>query len=84
MNGTVDEQRLVKLYAEVTGASESCARSVFMFVCPEDRNSAEPPLELALRSVPFEEAPAAVPTAPDRAVPAAAGKILARGGIASA
>jgi hypothetical protein len=31
-----DEPRLELLYSELTGASEACARSVFMFVCWSD------------------------------------------------
>jgi len=32
----MDEQSLVKIYAELMGTSESCARSVFMYVVPEE------------------------------------------------
>lgn len=31
-----DEQRLVKLYMELTGDTETCARGVFMMVQPEE------------------------------------------------
>jgi hypothetical protein len=31
-----DETDLEHLYSELTGASEACARSVFMFVCSDD------------------------------------------------
>jgi hypothetical protein len=31
-----DETDSEHLYSELTGASEACARSVFMFVCSED------------------------------------------------
>jgi len=31
-----DETELERLYSELTGASEACARSVFMFVCSKD------------------------------------------------
>ena len=34
-----DEARLEKLYSELTGASEACARNVFMFVCCNDAES---------------------------------------------
>jgi hypothetical protein len=31
-----DESKLERLYSQLTGASEACARSVFMFVCCDD------------------------------------------------
>ncbi len=31
-----DEQKLVKLYMELTGDTETCARGVFMMVQPEE------------------------------------------------
>ena len=36
-----EEEKLVKLYTGLTGASESCARGVFMLVCPENEETAE-------------------------------------------
>ena len=37
-----DEPRLELLYSELTGASEACARSVFMFVCWSDAECETP------------------------------------------
>ncbi len=34
-----DEEKLVKLYMDLTGAPESCARSVFMIVTSEKRKT---------------------------------------------
>lgn len=34
-----DETESEHLYSELTGASEACARSVFMFVCCDDAES---------------------------------------------
>ncbi len=44
-NGRVNEgeQKLVELYMDLTSASESRARSVFMFVCSESDQTAETP-----------------------------------------
>ena len=39
-NGDADEQRLVKLYMDLTGKPESAARSVFMFVGSQEDNLA--------------------------------------------
>jgi len=36
INGELDESSLVKLYMELTGANESSARSVYMFVNKEE------------------------------------------------
>ena len=48
-NGEADEQRLVKLYMDLTGTPESAARSVFMFLGAEEEHpagsSAPRPLE---------------------------------------
>ncbi len=41
-----DEGKLITLYMDLTGASESCARSVFMLVCPENGTNADPKNEL--------------------------------------
>jgi hypothetical protein len=41
-NEQEDEPRLELLYSELTGASEACARSVFMFVCWSDAESETP------------------------------------------
>jgi hypothetical protein len=41
-NEREDEPRLESLYSELTGASEACARSVFMFVCSPDAESETP------------------------------------------
>jgi hypothetical protein len=41
-NEQEDEPRLEMLYSELTGASEACARSVFMFVCWSDAESETP------------------------------------------
>jgi outer membrane protein TolC len=38
-NGKAEEQRLVKLYMDLTGTSESAARNVYMFVGPQEENS---------------------------------------------
>jgi hypothetical protein len=41
---TVREKKLVRLYMELTGASESTARNVFMYVCcqkPEKASNGE-------------------------------------------
>ncbi len=35
-DGNLDESALVKLYMDLTGTSEACARGVYMFVCSED------------------------------------------------
>lgn len=35
-DGGLDEASLVKLYMDLTGSSEGCARSVYMFVCAEE------------------------------------------------
>jgi hypothetical protein len=35
-HGELDEPSLVKLYMDLTGTSESCARSVYMFVSSEE------------------------------------------------
>jgi len=32
----MDEQSLVRIYVELMGTSESCARGVFMYVVPEE------------------------------------------------
>ena len=37
-----EEQELVKMYMDLTGTSESNARSVFMYVCPQGEEKAEP------------------------------------------
>jgi outer membrane protein len=37
--GRLDEQGLIKLYMDLTGTSESGARSVFMYVCPAKENT---------------------------------------------
>ncbi len=45
-DGEPDEVSLVKLYADVTGATESQARSVFMHVCSKrELENATPPAE---------------------------------------
>jgi hypothetical protein len=41
-NEQEDEPRLETLYSELTGASEACARSVFMFVCWSDAECESP------------------------------------------
>jgi hypothetical protein len=41
-NEQEDEPRLELLYSELTGASEACARSVFMFVCWSDAECETP------------------------------------------
>jgi hypothetical protein len=41
-NENEDEPRLESLYSELTGASEACARSVFMFVCWSDAECETP------------------------------------------
>jgi hypothetical protein len=41
-NEQEDEPRLELLYSELTGASEACARSVFMFVCWSDAECENP------------------------------------------
>ncbi len=41
-NEQEDEPRLELLYSELTGASEACARSVFMFVCWSDAECQTP------------------------------------------
>jgi hypothetical protein len=41
-NEKEDEPRLESLYSELTGASEACARSVFMFVCWSDAECESP------------------------------------------
>jgi hypothetical protein len=40
---SVDEQKLVKMYMELTGTSESCSRSVFMHVCSAGPEATETP-----------------------------------------
>ena len=42
-----EEEKLIKLYKELTGASESCARNVFMLVSSENRDTAEAANELS-------------------------------------
>ena len=42
-NGRLDEEKLVKAYMDVTGASELAAKSVFMFLASEDGETAEQP-----------------------------------------
>jgi len=42
-DGELDETSSIKLYMDLTGASESCARSVYMFVGIEkDHNDKQP------------------------------------------
>jgi hypothetical protein len=41
-NEQEDEPRLESLYSELTGASEACAGSVFMFVCWSDAECETP------------------------------------------
>ncbi len=57
-----DEQKLVKLYMELTGTAESGARSVFMHVCSSEVEKNEPASVVVLQTVPELEAePEAVP-----------------------
>jgi hypothetical protein len=44
-NGKTDEQRLVKLYMDLTGTPESTARSVFMFLSVPEDNPVAPSLD---------------------------------------
>lgn len=41
-DGESDEPSLVKLYMDLTGTSESCARSVYMFVSSEGEKEQQP------------------------------------------
>ena len=49
-----EEETLIKLYIDLTGASESCARNVFMLVSSENRKTAEAANELWSRPPPGE------------------------------
>ena len=62
LNGAAQrEQRLTRLYMDLTGASESAARNVFMHVYPEENAPARlPPTELPF----FSNAPAWEPWSP--------------------
>src|SRR5215472_526322 len=51
-----DERSLVKLYMDLTGTNESCARAVFMYVCPPNNKSDETSGAL------FDEKPEEAPT----------------------
>ena len=61
--GPMDEQSLVKLYMDLTGTAESGARAVFMYVCPPEEQTSEPPGGLAMKSLPNGE-PAERPATP--------------------
>jgi hypothetical protein len=39
--GELDEASLVKFYMDLTGTSESCARSVYMFISREEEQKAK-------------------------------------------
>ena len=71
MNGKLsdeekEERELVKLYMELTGASETGARSVFMYVCPEETEPNQPPAQ------PGTEAETSQGPTPPQAPPGAA------------
>lgn len=70
-NGKMDEQKLVKLYTELTGIAESSARAVFMFVSSEGGAPARVPSEVLPRPVRSETAGQAIPATPRRAMPPA-------------
>ncbi len=53
--GPMDEQSLVKLYMDLTGTAESGARAVFMYVCPPEEQTSEPPGGLVMKSMPNGE-----------------------------
>jgi outer membrane protein len=58
VNGPIDEQRLVKLYMELTGSGESAARNVFMYVSSsmESASADRQPIQpLALQPLPEAE-----------------------------
>jgi hypothetical protein len=48
-NGHVDEPALLQLYRELTGATETQARSVFMYVCSKEKHSEPAANGLALK-----------------------------------
>jgi hypothetical protein len=50
-----DEASLVSMYRDLTGASESSARSVFMHVCGRDHEHACGACQYAVEPVRFEE-----------------------------
>ena len=53
-----NEEELVRLYMGLTGASESCARSVYMLLCSGNEKSAEAPKDpegLASKSAQLEQ-----------------------------
>ncbi|HWV98124.1 MAG TPA: TolC family protein [Candidatus Acidoferrum sp.] len=54
-NGKPEEQKLVKLYMDLTGQCESCARGVYMYVSSPESAPAEPVTELTLKPAPAEE-----------------------------
>ncbi len=45
VNGKPEEEKLVKLYMELTGANEAAARAVFMYVCAPKAPAASQPQE---------------------------------------
>jgi outer membrane protein len=49
-NGHLDEPGLIKLYMELTGASEATARSVVMYVSPPPRAPQEPAAGIVLKA----------------------------------
>jgi outer membrane protein len=57
-----DEQSVVKMYMELTGTTESDARGVFMYICPESGEAVEPDADLVLKPA-SNDAPAGTPQA---------------------
>ena len=61
------EQKLVKMYMELTGLPESAARAVLMYVCPEDGETGEPASSAGVGPVPqagADKSPAASSSPP--------------------
>jgi outer membrane protein len=57
-----DEQKLVKLYMDLTGTNESCARNVWMYVCEECEETRDAPKD-PTKPEPEEETKGKVPRA---------------------
>jgi hypothetical protein len=73
----VNEQRLLKLYMELTGTAEPAARNVFMMICSPNGDPAESDESSAVDSLPKGQSAEREPQ--PRFTPPAAGLLLALG-----
>lgn len=65
-NGKPEEQKLVKLYMDLTGMGESSARGVYMYVCEPESPPAGPATEPVLKPAPAVETEDGEPAPPRR------------------